>query len=481
MTTYAGQRIVILGLARQGVALAQYLTQAGAHVVVSDQQPAEKLQAALETLRPFPIEYALGGHPANLLDGADMLCLSGGVDINLPLAQEALRRGIALSNDSQIFLEQCPPGVMTVGITGSAGKTTTTTLVGRMLTLTPCPPAPFPLSQSAGLGEGQGGRAEVWVGGNIGHPLIGDVNRMRAGDFAVMELSSFQLEIMTRSPRVTAVLNITPNHLDRHGTMEVYLAAKAHILQHQHTDDVAVLGWDNWGARNLAVRGQTVFFSGEVEFPEGAFLRDETLIWSWAGREYAVCAVGDLQLRGRHNVLNVLAACAISGAALTRVGLEADTALERMRAGVAGFAGVEHRLEFVREVNGARWYNDSIASAPERVIAELKSFEEPIILLLGGRDKKLPWEELAALIQTRVRHTVLFGEAGPLIERALRAAQIEAERYTNCTTLAEAVHVAAQQARAGDVVLLSPGCTSFDAFKDFAERGEKFKEWVNAL
>lgn len=475
MNPYSGQHIVILGLARQGVALARYLAQAGARVLVSDQQPAEKLHAALSALSNLPIEYALGGHPANLLNGADRLCLSGGVDVNSPLAQEALRRGIALSNDSQIFLEQCPPGVITVGITGSAGKTTTTTLVGRMLT-----PSPAPLSITFGDGEGPGVR-RVWVGGNIGHPLIADLAQMRAGDFAVMELSSFQLEIMTRSPQVAAVLNITPNHLDRHGTMEVYTAAKYHILQHQLADEVAVLSWDNWGARNLLARGQTVFFSGAVELPEGAFLRDEVLVWSWAGHEYVVCEKRDIHLRGFHNVLNVLAACAISGAALTRAGVEAEAALRQMRAGLDGFIGVEHRLEFVREVNGARWYNDSIASAPERVIAELKSFEEPIILLLGGRDKKLPWDELAALVKARVKHTVLFGEAAPLIEQALRVAQVEAARYTNCTTLAEAVHVAARHARAGDVVLLSPGCTSFDAFKDFAERGEKFKEWVNQL
>jgi UDP-N-acetylmuramoylalanine--D-glutamate ligase len=263
--------------------------------------------------------------------------------------------------------------------------------------------------------------------------------------------------------------------------MDVYTAAKYHILQHQVADEMAVLGWDNRGARNLLARGQTVFFSGAVELPEGAFLREEALIWSWAGREHTVCAVRDIHLRGFHNVLNVLAACAISGAALARAGVEAETALRQMRAGIDGFTGVEHRLEFVREVNGARWYNDSIASAPERVIAELKSFEEPIVLLLGGRDKKLPWDELAALVQARVKHTVLFGEAAPLIEMALRAAQIETARYTNCTTLAEAVQAAARQARAGDVVLLSPGCTSFDAFKDFAERGATFKAYVRQL
>lgn len=466
---YGGQRIVILGFARQGLALARYLAQAGARVIISDSQPAEKFAANLAALSDLTIEYALGGHPPHLLEGADLLCLSGGVDVNSPVAQEARRRGLPLSNDSQIFLEQCPPGVMTIGITGSAGKTTTTTLVGRMLTPTPT----LPHLQNPQIGEGD--RMGVWIGGNIGNPLIADVKQMRAGDFAVMELSSFQLEIMTRSPHIAAVLNITPNHLDRHGTLETYIAAKHNLVRYQTREDVAVLGWDNGAARNLNVAGaaRTIFFSAEVEFPEGAFLRDEMLIWRWAGAEHEICRTRDIPLRGRHNVLNILAACAISGVA--------GVSVDAMRAGMAGFTGVEHRLEFVREHNGVKWYNDSIASAPERVIAALKSFDEPTVVLMGGRDKKLPWEDLARLAKQRVKHAVLFGEAGPLIQQALEAARVDKAQYTLCATMAEAVAIAATKTNSGDIVLLSPGCTSFDEFKDFAERGAKFKEWVSAL
>ncbi len=476
MTDYGGQRVVILGLARQGVALARYLAQGGAHVVVSDMQPANapKLAANIAALSNLPIEYVLGGHPPTLLDGADLLCLSGGVDANVPLAQEARRRGVPLSNDSQIFLEACPAGVTTVGITGSAGKTTTTTLVGRMLTA-----------------KDEGGRmkgemrspflsfiphpSEVWVGGNIGNPLIADIQQMRAGDVVVMELSSFQLEIMTRSPHVGAVLNITPNHLDRHGTMEAYTAAKSRILLHQSDADVAVLGLDDRGARRLSplVRGRLAYFSGETSVDEGTFLHDGRLLFRWEGGEHTVCAVKDIGLRGPHNVLNVLAACAISGAA--------GAAPEAMRAGIEGFTGVEHRLEFVREREGVKWYNDSIASAPERVVAALKSFEEPIVLLAGGRDKKLPWEDFARLAKTRIKFLVLFGEAGPLIQRAVEAVAMDRARYALCGHLLEAVQMAARKAESGDVVLLSPGGTSFDEFTDFAERGEKFKEWVREL
>ncbi|MCC7362233.1 MAG: UDP-N-acetylmuramoyl-L-alanine--D-glutamate ligase [Anaerolineales bacterium] len=456
---YAGQRIAILGLARQGVALARYLAQAGAGVVVSDQQPAAKLAEALAALSGLPIEFALGGHPESLLDGADLLCLSGGVPTDLPIVAAARRRGVALSNDSQIFLEVCPPGVRVVGITGSAGKTTTTTLVGRMLA-----------AQAAARGGEQ-----VFIGGNIGNPLIAQLAALRPGDRVVIELSSFQLELMTRSPEIAAVLNITPNHLDRHGTMLAYTEAKSHILRHQTPEGLAVLGLDDPGARGLtsAAPGQVAYFSAEQAVRQGAYLAEQTLMFRWLGAAQPVAPVAAIELRGRHNVLNALAAIAISGAA--------GAGPAAMRAGLEGFRGVPHRLEPVRELNGARWYNDSIATAPERVLAALRSFDEPLVLLLGGRDKKLPWGELAALVGQRVKRAVLFGEAGPLIEQALIAAGVPAAQYTRRATLAEAVDVAAQAAAPGDVVLLAPGGTGYDEFRDFAERGDKFRQWVLAL
>lgn len=453
---YSGQHIVILGFARQGEALARFLAEHGARVVVSDAQPEEKLAARKAALADLTIEYVLGAHPLSLLDNCDLLCLSGGVDANSPLAQEARRRGIPLSNDSQIFLERCP-ATNTVGITGSAGKTTTTTLVHRMLSAGHSSPA-------------------TWLGGNIGHPLIADLGNIQPSDTVVMELSSFQLEIMTRSTRVATILNITPNHLDRHGTMEAYTAAKYNLLRYQPDDGVTVLNWDNGITRSLNVlTARTVFFSGEVEFETGeaTFLRGDALIWRWEGVEREICRTSEIALRGRHNILNVLAACAMSGAA--------GATVDMMRAGLYGFTGVEHRLELVRERAGVGWYNDSIATAPERVMAALHAFDEPLVLLLGGRDKKLPWEPLAELVQMRVKHTICFGEAGPMIERALASASVPASQRTLVGSLHAAVNVAAQYAASGEVVLLSPGCTGFDEFQDFAERGAKFREWVRAL
>ncbi len=454
-----GKSVVVLGLARQGMALARFLAEQGASVTVSDVKTADQLAEAIKSLEGLPIQYALGGHPSELLDGCDLLCLSGGVPVDLPIVVEAQKRGIALSNDAQVFVECCAQRAPVIGITGSAGKTTTTALTGEML-------------RASGF--------KTWVGGNIGNPLIADLGRIAQGDKVVMELSSFQLEVMTSSPHIAAVLNITPNHLDRHPTMEAYIAAKKRILDFQDFGDVAVLGYDDAIARQLAgdSRGYVRFFSrqADAQVGRGAFVRDGNIVLK-QDVEQVVCAVRDLKLRGPHNVWNVLAACVLAGAAGADV--------EAMAQVATSFAGVPHRLQLVRELRGVRYYNDSIATAPERLIAALRSFDEPIVLLCGGRDKHLPWEDAARLIVERVSHLVLFGEMTELVKSQI--SNLHAERRISnlkmheAGTLGNAVKVAAQVARSGDVVLLAPGGTSFDAFKDFAERGDKFTEHVNAL
>ncbi len=465
MHSWLNKRVLVLGAARQGTALARYLVGQGAKGVLSDSQPEEKLKDALESLRDLTIEYALGGHPDSLLDNADVVCLSGGVPIDLPILIEAARRNITISNDSQIFFEIVP--CKTIGITGSAGKTTTTTLTALIAN------SRFAWQIADTRYAIRDMRyASVWSGGNIGNPLIADVDRMGKDDLAIIELSSFQLEQMTISTNISAVLNITPNHLDRHGTMEAYIAAKSHIVAYQKDDDVAVLGWDDENARDLKkiVRGKLWWFSQTHADKFGTHARDGKIFLRDGEREQAVCDVSEIRLRGAHNLLNVLAACALSGAA----GIPPDG----MREAIAAFNGVAHRLEFVREVRGAKWYNDSIATAPERVIAAIHSFDEPLIVLLGGRDKKLPWGDLLKLLRERQAKVFVFGEAGELI--AKYAAQ-ENVRVTTCNHMADAITEAARITESGDVVLLSPGCTSFDEFKDFEERGKVFREMVNQL
>jgi len=451
-----GMRVVVLGLARQGMALARFLAEQGARVTVSDVKTAEQLADAMTSLESLPVQYALGGHPMELLDGCDLLCLSGGVPVDLPIVIEAQKRGIALANDAQVFVERCAERAPVIGITGSAGKTTTTALVGEML-------------KAAG--------SKTWVGGNIGNPLIADLDKIGPGDKVVMELSSFQLEVMTTSPHIAAVLNITPNHLDRHPSMEAYIAAKKRILDFQDFKDIVVLGYDNAEARKLAgdARGYVRFFSQQADARagRGAFVRGGDIVLK-QDTEQRVCAVRELKLRGPHNVWNVLAACALAGAG----GADVDA----MRQVATSFAGVAHRLQLVRELRGVRYYDDSIATAPERLVAALRSFDEPIVLLCGGRDKHLPWEEAARLIVERVSHLVLFGEMADLVESQIT---LHAPRSTlhvhRAGILENAVKMAVQLAEPGDVVLLSPGGTSFDAFRDFAERGAKFAENVNRL
>ncbi len=449
-----GRRVAVLGFARQGRALARWLPTIGAQVVVVDGKSADQLK--LDT-NEFPgVSFKLGGDVTGLFDGVDLLCVSGGVPLEHPLVQEAAARGIRVSNDAQLFLERCPAPV--IGITGSAGKTTTTTLVGE-------------IAKKA--------EYRTWVGGNIGDVLLDVLPNIDRRDCVVMELSSFQLELMTVSPFVGAVLNVTPNHLDRHGTMEAYMRAKANIITHQTEDDIAVLGWDDAGSRALedAVVGDLLWFSANDMVPSGAFMAGQRLLVSGSaspdGTSQVICGREDIHLRGAHNVLNVLAACAIAGS----FGFD----IEPMRAAIAEFHGVPHRLETVRELNGVTYVNDSIATAPERVVAALRSYTEPLILLAGGKDKNLDWHEMMALALRKSRYIVAFGQAGDLVVKTAAEMNADRDQVRQVETVEQAVALAASLAQPGDVVLLSPGGTSYDAYVDFAERGEHFRQLVRGL
>jgi UDP-N-acetylmuramoylalanine--D-glutamate ligase len=503
MNTFTDVRALIVGLAREGTALARFLAEHGAHVTVTDIKPLEALTNRTAALTDLPVELALGGHPLQLLDAVDLVLVSPGVPLEIPLLVEARLRGLPLSSETRLFTRLCPAQV--VGITGSSGKTTTTVLIGEMLKMA--------------------GR-RTWVGGNVGQPLIGHLDEIAPSDIVVMELSSFQLEFFAPwispgpgigaagprgralfdpagwSPAIAAVLNITPNHLDRHPTMKAYIAAKTQMLAHQQPGDVAILNLDNAFTRHMGempsdptsgtpsgCKRRVLWFSLEEDVPEGTFLRGDELILRLAGQEEVICRTGDLKLLGRHNLANTLAACAAARSAGASAQALSQTAMT--------FCGVEHRLELVRERDGVRWYNDSIATTPERTVAALQAFDSPIVLLAGGRDKHLPWDEMAALTRSKARHLILFGEAAPLIARAMRAAShktSDGERVNDRSstvphrahihhvgTLERAVELAAEVAQPGDTVLLSPGGTSFDAFADFTARGDHFRHLVQAL
>ena len=431
-------------------------------MILTDRRTEDELHSVREELASLNITWVTGSHPFEILSGADLVCLSGGVPLNLPIVQEAVRQNIPLSNDSQIFLDEAPCPV--IGITGSSGKTTTTALVGEIA------------RQHFALRKPE---RKVWVGGNIGHPLIQDLDQMHADDLAVMELSSFQLEIMSKSPQIAAILNLTPNHLDRHINMAKYISAKSHILTHQSPGDVAVMNRDDDRVRKLypEVKGRQITFGINPPYDkqDATYYKRGKLYLQASGQVAKIVRADQINLRGTHNLYNILAGIALSAAAAF--------SLQAIYEGIVGFTGVPHRLEFIREWGGAAWYNDSIATSPERTMAALKSFDEPIILLAGGRDKNLPWQELTELIQQKVDHLILFGEAAGLIQNALANISPGTRPLTvdRCEGLEEAVKKAAEHVSPGDVVLLSPGGTSFDEFIDFEDRGKRFKQWVKEL
>ena len=462
MKKYDNKHILVIGAARQGLAISRYLDKHGAKVTLTDARPENDLIDAKNSLADTQVQTHFGEHPFSLLDGTDLICVSGGVPLDIPIIKEAKQRHIQLSNDSQIFLENCPCTV--IGITGSAGKTTTTALLGQM---------------ADRFFEMKSNKNRAWTGGNIGNPLISNVDEMQEDDLAIMELSSFQLELMTRSPHIAAVLNITPNHLDRHGTLGAYTAAKVRILKFQKQADLAILNREDKGSWNLReeLHGDLISFGYKKpdKNDHGTYIEKGNIMLQIAREQMKMLPIDWIPLRGEHNLLNVLAACAIAAGA--------TIALPAIQTAIEEFEGIPHRMQLVATRNGVQWYDDSIATTPERSLAAIKSFDEPIVLLLGGRDKNLPWEELLQTANQKVKQFVLFGEAANMIAEKLEKIQkhTSAKPHSKVETLQDAIKEAAKTAEEGDVVLLSPGGTSYDAFVDFEERGNCYAKWISEL
>jgi UDP-N-acetylmuramoylalanine--D-glutamate ligase len=440
-----GQRALVIGLAREGLDLARFLCAHGANVVVTDRKSDTELHEQVHLLGTDGVAYRLGGHSIDDLHNVDVVYASPGVPPEHKLLQEAARRGITRSSLVELFFALCPAPIL--GVTGSSGKSTTTSLIGEMFD-----------------------RAErdVFVGGNIGRPLLGKVVDMRPSSWVVMELSSFELEPLRTSPHIAVVTNVTPNHLDRHPSMEAYWEAKGQILAHQGPSDFAVLNADDPWSLRYRTNGRVLYFSlqGSVE---GAYLAGRRLML--LGQP--LLSTSDVPLRGRHNTANVLTAMAAAHAA----GIEREAMHEAIRA----FEGVPHRLQTVAEREGVSYVDDSIATAPERSIAALQSYDEPLVLIAGGRDKHLPMDDWARLIVRRVKHVVLLGEMSELVAEALRSAHPGYGAVSRADSMDEAVRHAARAASTGDVVLLSPGGTSYDMYQDFEERGRDFARAVHAL
>ncbi len=451
----AGRKVAVVGLGISNRALIRFLLKKGARVTGCDRKTAGELGEAWEELSRFPLQLCLGPRYLDCLPGQEIIFVTPGMRKDLPELLEARAKGARVESEITLFFRLCRAPI--VGITGSAGKTTTTTLTGEILRV-------------AGL--------EVRVGGNIGNPLIEEVEDIPAESWVVMELSSFQLQLLHRSPQVGALLNLSPNHLDIHASMKEYVEAKENIFRYQGRGDTVVLNRDNSYTRRMSemAPSRVIFFSREERVEEGACLLGDAIAWCAEGREVEVCRLGDLKLMGAHNVENVLAAVAITGVCGAPPGA--------MREVVTTFHGVPHRLELVREVAGVKFYNDSIATTPERTIAALRSFRQPVLLIAGGYDKRLPFEELAREAVGKVKALYTLGATAPKIEAAVereiknRGIQLPVNR---CRDLAEAVERSARDARPGDVVLLSPACASYDMFRNFEERGRAFREMVARL
>lgn len=449
--------MTVVGLGIEGIDLTRFLAAEGARVTVSDIRSrdalAEPLDAIADVVKGGGATLSLGENREQDMTGADCVFVSQGVPPDLPALRAARRAGVPISSMTRLFLERCP--VPVAGITGSSGKTTTTALVGAML---------------AEAGE------DHVVGGNIGVGLLALLERIGPDTRVVLELSHTQLESIDQSPQLACVTNVTPNHLDQY-SWSSYVALKRRIFEHQRGDDLAIFHIDDEVAAAFAEEAPARVRYTSLLRPlpgDGVTVSGGLIVRREGGRETALLGRDEIPLRGDHNAANVLCALAVA----SELGAGDDAAAEAVRR----FQGVPHRLEPVATVGGVQYVNDSIATTPERTLAGMRTYREPLVLLLGGRDKHLPLGELAREAVARCRAVVAFGEAGPVFARAVADAR-DGDRpaIEQAGTIEEAVAAAARLAREGDVVLCAPAGTSFDAYRSFEQRGAAFRDAVAAL
>ena len=441
-----GKKFLVIGLARTGLECARFLAQRGAGVRVSDRRDMDDLKPALESLAGLALDYRLGGEETNSLDGVDFVVPSPGVPQDNPLLKQAVARAIPILSEIELACRFF--GAPIIAITGTNGKSTTTTLIGEML-------------QASGK--------RTFLGGNLGAPFVGALTREN-WQWGVLEISSFQLEWISEfRPRIAVLLNVTEDHLDRYASFADYCAAKERLFQAQTGSDVAILNRDDplvWAMRHRIKARLMTFGFGDT--PAGVFVAGGEIVWRDGSKEERF-SLRRVKLQGVHNLENMMAAVAAAKCA------GVDRAV--IQRTLENFTGLEHRLEFVREKDGVRYYNDSKGTNVGAVVKSLASFTAPVILLAGGVDKGGDYAPLEDGIKQRVRRLVLFGEAREVIARALGALT----ETVLVDDIRAAVQDAAAHARAGDIVLLSPACSSFDQFRNYAERGNVFKRLVQQL
>ncbi len=444
-----GKRISVLGMARSGISCAKLLKKTGAEVFASEIKSGEPLTPQINQLKALGIDFETGGHTLKVIWDKDFIVVSPGIPLDIPILRQAENSGIPVFSEIEVAFWLADAKI--VGITGSNGKTTTTTLVGEIL---------------------KEDQRECRVGGNIGIPFSSIVEEVSSNGILVLELSSFQLErIEEFKPHIASVLNITPDHLDRHPNLKSYMEAKLRILENQAEDDFAVLNADDENSQKLASCGKSrkAFFSLKKEVEQGTFIRKGKIVSRWDGKEKEIIETSQIGIKGPHNLYNACAAgaiCAILG-----------ITFKSMQKALRTFKGVEHRLEQVAVISGVNFVNDSKATNVESVWYALQSVSPPIILIAGGKDKGGNFSKLRELVQKNVKALILIGEAKEKLKDAL--GDLVPTFYSD--SLKEAVGLGFKKASPKDVVLLSPGCASFDMFKDYQHRGDMFKFCVKEI
>lgn len=446
---FLGKQVAVLGIGVSNRPLIRMLLDRGIPVTACDRTPREKLDQEVLELEAAGAKLRLG---SDYLDGltADVVFRTPGMHPGIPALNRLREQGARITSEMEAFFEVCPCPIL--GVTGSDGKTTTTTLIAEIL-------------KHAGH--------KIWIGGNIGSPLLPLAEQMSEQDLAVVELSSFQLMSMDRSPHVAVITNLAPNHLDVHKDMAEYILAKENLYCHQKADDRVVLNLDNTITKGFAskAKGEVIWFSRQKKPTRGAWFDGETVFFDGKPVMNKECIL----IPGLHNIENYMAAlCAV----------EEYASFEDVAAVAGSFAGVEHRIELVRTLDGVRFYNDSIASSPSRTIAGLHSFDQKVILIAGGYDKQIPFDTLGPEILEHVKRLILCGATAQKIQRAVQLAPgFEASKLeiVIVDSLSQAVQDARDHAVPGDIVTLSPACASFDQFKNFMLRGKAYKELVQEL
>ena len=442
-----GEKVLVIGAARSGLAGAEFLAKQGNEVVLTDMKQAVQV----DNLAELGVSFVWGEQPDVEAIKPDYIVMSPGVPLTIPPVKYAKEHGIPVIGELELAYRNCKAPF--AAITGTNGKTTTTTLIGELMKKT--------------------GR-QVFVGGNIGVPIITYADKLQEEDIVVAEVSSFQLEtVESFCPHLALMINLTPDHLDRHGDMAGYLAAKARIFENQKESDYLVLNYDDEALRELAPqsRGKVIFFSQKHKLEEGVYLDGSHVMLALNGESLFICNADEIAIKGKHNLENAMGAIVFAYLSGVRA--------EDIRDVLMTFQGVEHRLEPVRTLNEVLYINDSKGTNPDSTIKAIEAYDRPIVIILGGKNKGVPFTELAGLVKQRVKKAVLVGQAKEELAEALGAADFN--DYVRTESFEEAVTKAAELAEPGDIVLLSPACTSWDMFSSFEERGRLFKKLVMEL